>query len=175
MTNLNNQTIANNRLGILTISDSGFKEELVDVSGDQIESMAEQAGFIKHLRAIVPDESHLISEKLADWCDSGQVDIIFTTGGTGLGPRDVTPEATKSILDIEISGISEIIRTQTYSMTPFAMLSRATSGIRSGCLIVNLPGSPKGVKECLGVFLPNSFHALEMIRGWKTHDDPRAN
>ena len=79
MTNLNNQTIANNRLGILTISDSGFKEELVDVSGDQIESMAEQAGFIKHLRAIVPDESHLISEKLADWCDSGQVDIIFTT------------------------------------------------------------------------------------------------
>ena len=170
---MNNETTVNNRLGILTISDSGFREELDDVSGDQIETMAQKAGFVKHLRAVVPDEENHISEKLSDWCDTGQVDIIFTTGGTGLGPRDVTPQATKNILDIEISGITEIIRSQTYLITPFAMLSRATSGVRSGCLIVNLPGSPTGVKECLEVFLPNSFHALEMIRGWKTHNDPR--
>ena len=170
---MSNETASNNRLGILTISDSGFAEKLDDVSGDQIETLAQKAGFINHLRAIVPDEENQISEKLSDWCDSGQVDIIFTTGGTGLGPRDVTPQATKNVLDMEISGITEIIRSQTYQFTPFAMLSRATSGVRSGCLIVNLPGSPKGVKECLEVFLPNSFHALEMIRGWKTHNDPR--
>ena len=139
---MNNQTTINNRLGILTVSDSGFEDTLDDVSGDQIEALAQQAGFVKQLREIVPDEENYISEKLSDWCDSGQVDIIFTTGGTGLGPRDVTPQATKNILDIEISGITEIIRSQTYLITPFAMLSRATSGVRSGCLIVNLPGSP---------------------------------
>ena len=170
---MNNETTINNRLGILTVRDSGFENTLDDVSGDQIETLAQQAGFVKHLREIVPDEENYISEKLSDWCDNGQVDIIFTTGGTGLRPRDVTPQATKNILDIEISGITEIIRSQTYLITPFAMLSRATSGVRSGCLIVNLPGSPTGVKECLEIFLPNSFHALEMIRGWKTHNDPR--
>ena len=103
---------------------------------------------------------------------SGEVDIIFTTGGTGLGPRDVTPEATKEILDLEIPGLGESMRIKTLDKTPFAILSRSTAGIRSGCLIVNLPGSPKGVEECLGVVMESLPHALEMIRGWKTHKEP---
>ena len=87
----------------------------------------------------------------------------------GLGPRDVTPEATRAVLDMEIPGITEAMRTITSKSTPYAMLSRAVSGVRSGCLIINLPGSPAGVKECIEVILPIIPHALEMIRGWRTH------
>ena len=103
----------------------------------------------------------------ADLLDLGYT--ILSTGGTGLGPRDRTPEATKLILDIEVPGISEIMRIQTFSQTPFAVLSRSVSGVRSGCLIVNLPGSPSGVEQCINIILPSINHALEMIRGWKTH------
>ncbi|MFL2783734.1 MAG: molybdenum cofactor biosynthesis protein B, partial [Dehalococcoidia bacterium] len=93
----------------------------------------------------------------------------LTTGGTGLGPRDVTPEATKAILDIEIPGIPEAMRMESMKKTSFSMLSRSVSGVRSGCLIINLPGSPKGVSECLEIIISTLPHALEMIRGWRTH------
>ena len=155
--------------GILTISDSGSIGERIDISGERIVEIIELAGFHKRLKDIVPDEIPDISEKLVEWSDSGEVDIIFTTGGTGLGPRDVTPEATKNILDLEIPGISVAMRIKTFERTSFAILSRSTAGIRSGCLIVNLPGSPKGVEECLEVVIDSLPHALEMIRGWKSH------
>ena len=158
--------------GILTVSDSGSSGDRIDISGETIAEIIEVAGFSKRLKDIVPDEIPAISEKLIEWSDSGEVDIIFTTGGTGLGPRDVTPEATKSILDLEIPGIGESMRIKTLDRTPFAILSRSTAGIRSGCLIVNLPGSPKGVQECLEVVIESLPHALEMIRGWKSHVEP---
>ena len=156
-------------LGILTISDAGSKGEREDTSGDAIsEEMAGQ-GFRQVYRDIIPDEKDAISERLAEWCDSGEVDLVLTTGGTGLGPRDVTPEATAAVIDIEVSGITEALRTQTLKKTPLAMLSRAVAGVRSGCLIINLPGSPTGVRECLEVAIPAIPHALEMVKGWRGH------
>ena len=155
--------------GILTISDAGSKGERKDTSGDGIEKRMIIDGFKLTLREILPDEKELISEKLIQWADSGEVDIILTTGGTGLGPRDVTPEATLRIIDFEVTGISEAMRIKTFDKTPMSILSRCVSGVRSGCLIINLPGSPKGVKEMLEVVISVIPHALEMIRGWRTH------
>ncbi len=126
-------------------------------------------GFKEVYRDIVPDVTASISGKLAEWCDAGEVDLVLTTGGTGLGPRDVTPEATRAVIDMEVPGIAEAIRIQTLKNTPFAMLSRAVAGLRNGCLIVNLPGSPKGVEECLEVAVPAIPHALEMVKGWRGH------
>ena len=125
--------------------------------------------FRQVFRNIVPDEKELVADRLREWCDGGMVDLILTTGGTGLGPRDVTPEATREVIDIEASGIAEAMRFQTFRNTPFAMLSRSVAGVRSGCLIVNLPGSPKGVTECLEAVRPALSHALEMVKGWRGH------
>lgn len=126
-------------------------------------------GFQQRHRDIVPDEKDMISQKLKDWADGGEVDVIVTTGGTGLGPRDVTPEATRAVLDLEVPGIAEAMRMQTLKNTPMAMLSRSVAGVRSGCLIINLPGSPRGVEECLEAVVKAIPHALEMIRGWRGH------
>jgi molybdenum cofactor synthesis domain-containing protein len=156
-------------LAILTISDSGTRGDRKDVSGDTISYLLAAAGFHEVDRTIVPDEIDLITPKLKEWSDYGEIDVVLTTGGTGLGPRDVTPEATRAVLDMEIPGITEAMRTITSKSTPYAMLSRSVSGVRSGCLIINLPGSPAGVKECIEVILPIIPHALEMIRGWRTH------
>ena len=153
-------------LAILTISDAGSKGERDDTSGDAIaEIMLDWGGFVLKRRDIVPDEQDLISKTLIEWADSGDFDLILTTGGTGLGPRDVTPEATRAVLDIEVPGIAEAIRIETLKKTPLSMLSRSVAGVRAGCLIVNLPGSPKGVRECLEVAAPALPHALEMIGG----------
>ena len=161
-------------LAILTISDAGSRGERDDTSGHAIaEIMSDQGGFVLKRRDIVPDEQDLISETLIEWSDSGDFDLILTTGGTGLGPRDVTPEATRAVLDIEVPGISEAIRIETLKKTPLSMLSRSVAGVRAGCLIVNLPGSPKGVRECLEVAAPALPHGLEMIKGRRGH--PPAN
>jgi molybdenum cofactor synthesis domain-containing protein len=157
------------KLAVLTISDAGAKGERADTSGDAISEMMAREGFREVYRDIVPDEAELITEKLARWCDGGDVDLILTTGGTGLGPRDVTPGATKAVIDFEVPGLSEAMRVQTLQKTPMAMLSRSVAGVRAGCLIINLPGSPKGVRECLEVAVPAIPHALEMIRGWRGH------
>tara|TARA_B000000441_G_C21698674_1_gene324437 strand:+ start:183 stop:671 length:489 start_codon:yes stop_codon:yes gene_type:complete len=157
------------KLGILTISDSGSSGTRKDVSGQILEKIAVSNNLKIQLQEIIPDDFDKIQETLIEWSDNGEVDLILSTGGTGLGPRDRTPEATKLILDIEVPGISEIMRIQTFSQTPFAVLSRSVSGVRSGCLIVNLPGSPSGVEQCMNIILPSINHALEMIRGWKTH------
>ena len=156
-------------LAILTISDAGSKGEREDTSGDVISEIGGREGFNEVRRDIVPDEKDLISAKLRDWSDGGEIDLIVTTGGTGLGPRDVTPEATRDVLDIEVPGIAEAIRIETLKNTPMAMLSRSVAGVRSGCLILNLPGSPKAVRECLDVAVTALPHALEMIRGWRGH------
>ncbi len=156
-------------LGILTISDAGSKGEREDTSGDAIDEIMSGLGFRLMLRDIVPDEPDQISERLRDWCDGGEVDVVLTTGGTGLGPRDVTPEATRAVLELEVPGIAEAMRMLTIESTPMAMLSRSVAGIRAGCLIVNLPGSPKGVRETLAIAVQAIPHALEMIRGWRTH------
>jgi len=156
-------------LGILTISDAGSKGEREDTSGDAIDEIMAGLGFRLALRDIVPDEPDQISERLSDWCDGGEVDVVLTTGGTGLGPRDVTPEATRAVIELEVPGIAEAMRMLTIENTPMAMLSRSVAGIRAGCLIVNLPGSPKGVRETLAIAVQAIPHALEMIRGWRIH------
>ena len=157
------------RFAILTISDAGSKGEREDTSGDVISEMMAGEDFQELRRDIVPDEAGLISSRLREWCDGGDFDLILTTGGTGLGPRDVTPEATKAVLDIEVPGIAEAMRIQTLKNTPLAMLSRSVSGVRSGCLIVNLPGSPKAVRETLEVALEAIPHGLEMVKGRRGH------
>ena len=156
------------KTAILTISDS--RSEKNDLSGDAIQHLMTVEGFEINARSIVIDEKVLIESHLIEWSDSGDFDLILTTGGTGLGARDVTPEATLAVLDVEVPGISEAMRYQTLKKTPLSMLSRSMSGIRSGCLIINLPGSPKAVTECLEVIMPALSHGLEMISGRRGQD-----
>ena len=157
------------RVGILTISDSCSKGIREDTSGNAIEEIVTSESFKVVYRDTIPDDRSLISRTLAEWGDSSKVDLILTTGGTGLSPRDVTPEATMSVIDNEVPGIAEVIRVRTSRNTPTAMLSRSVCGTRSGCLIINLPGSPTGVKECLAVAIPVVPHAIDMIRGSTSH------
>ena len=138
---------------------------LTEISG----VFRKRVSYPPRVREIVPDEKGLISQRLAAWCDGGEIDLVLTTGGTGLGPRDVTPEATMEVIEFQTPGISEAIRIQTLQKTPLAMLSRSVAGVRSGCLIINLPGSPTGVRECLEVAVPAIPHALEMLKGWRGH------
>jgi molybdenum cofactor synthesis domain-containing protein len=114
---------------------------------------------------IVPDEKELIVEKLVRWADRDNMDVVITTGGTGLTPRDVTPEATMAVVDRIVPGFAEAMRAESLKKTPHAMLSRAVVGTRGKCLIVNLPGSPKAVRECLAVILPALPHAVETLKG----------
>ncbi len=153
------------KVGILTISDKGWRGQRQDRSGKVIEESLPRLDSRVVKYEIVPDEVEMISGKLCEWADGGEVDIILTTGGTGLAPRDVTPEATLSVVDRVVPGFGEAMRTGTFSVTPTAILSRATAGVRKKCLIINLPGSPKAVKECLGVVLPAIPHAVETIKG----------
>jgi len=152
-------------LGILTISDKGWQGQRYDKSGKVIKD----SPFVLDNRVVkyevVPDEVDIIAGKLSQWADEGDVDIILTTGGTGLGPRDVTPEATLSIVDKVVPGFGEVMRAGTLKVTPLAILSRAVAGVRGKCLIINLPGSPKAVRECLEVILPVIPHAIEIIKG----------
>jgi len=151
-------------LGVLTISDKGSRGERYDASGALIkDKLSSVSRTVKY--DIVPDEAALIARRLTEWADSGEVDVIITTGGTGLGPRDVTPEATLPILDRLVPGIAEAMRLGTLSKTPTAILSRAVAGVRKKCLIVTLPGSPKGVQECLDIIMPAIPHAVDIIKG----------
>ena len=154
---------------VLTSSDAGAKGEREDTSGDAVVEMMTASGFRLVRRDIVPDEADQIAERLTAWSDGGEVDVIVTTGGTGLGPRDVTPQATASVVEFQVPGIAEAMRTETMRITPMAMLSRSVVGVRNGCLIVNLPGSPKGVRETLDVALKALMHGLEMLQGWRGH------
>ena len=152
-------------VGILTISDKGWHGQRHDESGKVIKDSLSLLDSHVAKYEIVPDEMDVISHKLAEWADEGNVDVIITTGGTGLSQRDVTPEATLSIVDKVVPGFAEAMRAKTFNRAPMAILSRATAGVRGRCLIVNLPGSPKAVGECLEVILPVIPHAVEIIKG----------
>lgn len=151
--------------GILTISDKGSRGERIDESGEVIKEIlaALDARVLKY--EIVPDDREVISAKLAEWVDSEGIELILTTGGTGLTPRDVTPEATLAVIDKEVPGFAEAMRAESLKKTPMAVLSRAVAGIRKRSLIINLPGSPRAVRECMEVVSPALNHAIETLRG----------
>jgi molybdenum cofactor synthesis domain-containing protein len=152
-------------VSILTISDKGARGQRYDESGQAIRDIFSELDSEIVNYEIVPDELDVIGQKLAEWADSGDTDIIVTTGGTGLGERDITPEATMSVVERVVPGLAEAMRIVSLSKTPMAMLSRATAGIRGRSLIINLPGSPKAVRECLEVVLPAIPHAIDIIKG----------
>jgi molybdopterin adenylyltransferase len=158
--------------GILTISDKGSRGERYDGSGAVIQDRVSILGGRVVRYDIIPDEVDIIRHRLIEWADAGDVDVILTTGGTGLGPRDVTPEATAPILDKMLPGIGEAMRMETLGKTPTAILSRAVAGVRKKCLIINMPGSPNGVRECLEVVVPALIHAVEIITGVVTEHQP---
>jgi molybdopterin adenylyltransferase len=152
-------------VAVLTISDKGSKGQREDISGPVIQESVKRMGGKVVKTDIVPDEKDVIAAKLSEWADSGKIDVILTTGGTGLSKRDVTPEATLSIIDREIPGIAEAMRAESLKKTPMAMLSRAIAGQRGNTVIVNMPGSPKACKECMDVIIQAIPHAIEIING----------
>lgn len=151
------------KIGILTVSDRGARGEYEDRSGPLLADILQrQASWQIVEQAIVPDEQRLIAQTLLDWCEAG-LNLILTTGGTGFAPRDVTPEATRMVIEREAPGIAEALRAESLKITRHAMLSRGVAGIRGQSLIINLPGNPKAVRENMAVLLPVLPHALALI------------
>jgi molybdopterin adenylyltransferase len=156
------------RLAILTISDAGSRGERSDSSGDLIAGWAKERGYSVSERALIPDDTGRLARTLSEWADGDRADIILTTGGTGLTERDVTPEATRAILQKEAPGIAEALRMTSYPRFPRAALSRGVAGVRGKTLIVNLHGSPGGVRDGLEVLEDLVEHSVELVRGVKT-------
>jgi len=153
------------RAAILTVSDRCARGEAADASGPAVREALEEFGAEIVESALVADEAGSIKERLTRWSDEMRADVVFTVGGTGLGPRDVTPEATEAVLDRRVPGIAEAMRAGSLTKTRWAVLSRATAGVRGRTLIVNLPGSPRGARECVELVLPVLEHAVEMMAG----------
>jgi molybdopterin adenylyltransferase len=156
------------KVGVITISDRGYRGDREDTSGEVIREMVRGLGAEVAFSTLVPDEQEKIREALIQGADERSLDLIVTTGGTGVSPRDVTPEATREVIEREIPGLAEAMRMEGLKKTPHAMISRAVCGIRGRTLIVNLPGSPKAVREGLEVLMPAIPHAIAKIQG-----DPR--
>ncbi len=153
------------KFAILTISDKGYKKEREDKSGPTLKEIVIKNNGKVTILKIIPDDKKLIEAELKEIADKGKADVILTTGGTGFSLRDVTPEATKAVIERETPGLVEAMRVTSLKITPLAMLSRAVAGIRKKTLIVNLPGSPKGAKENFEVILPVLKHGIEILKG----------
>jgi molybdopterin adenylyltransferase len=157
----------NIRFGILTLSDRSSRGERPDASGPALSELIQAEGWSVVKQGLLPDDEASIRERLTSWADSRELDVILTTGGTGFSPRDVTPEATRAVIDREAPGLAEAMRAASLRVTPHAMLSRIVTGTRGRTLIVNLPGSPKAAVENLQVILPVLPHAIQLL-----HEDP---
>ncbi len=155
-------------VGILTMSDKGSRGEREDLSGREIERMVKELPSEVKAYEVIPDETSVIKAKLIEYADVLKLDLVLTTGGTGVTPRDVTPEATKDVIERELPGMSEAMRAESLKKTPNAMISRAVCGIRGQTLIINLPGSPRAVRENLAVVMPALNHTIEKIKGSPT-------
>jgi molybdenum cofactor synthesis domain-containing protein len=155
------------RFGILTLSDRSSRGERDDASGPALALLIRAQNWSVAKQHILPDEESAIRATLTDWADSGEFDVILTTGSTGFAPRDVAPEATRAIIQRDAPGLAEAMRAESLKKTPHAMLSRAIAGIRGRALIINLPGSPKGAVENLQIVLPVLPHAVQLL-----NDDP---
>ena len=151
--------------GIITVSDKGSQGKREDLSGPAIAEMLAGAAIVTKQTLIIPDEKDQIQKAIINFADVEKLDLILTTGGTGVSPRDLTPDATLEVIDKQIPGMAEAMRYESSKITPHAMISRAVAGIRGRSLIINLPGSPKSVKENLAVVLPALKHAIEKIKG----------
>ena len=151
--------------GVITVSDKGSRGEREDLSGRDVIRILADLPIRVDAYEIIPDEKEAIRDKILEYADRKHLDLVVTTGGTGISPRDVTPDATLEILEKELPGMAEAMRRKSMEKTPHAMISRAVAGIRGQCLIINLPGSPKGARENLEVILPALKHAIEKIKG----------
>jgi molybdenum cofactor synthesis domain-containing protein len=160
------------RAAVMTMSDMGARGEREDTSGDRIVEFLPTVGADLVERVLIPDDREQIRAHLARFADELQLDLVLTTGGTGIAPRDNTPDATASIVDYQVPGIAEAMRAMSVQKTPFGMLSRQVVGVRAGTLIINLPGSPKAVTECLEVIQPVIPHAIDLIRGGRVDHTP---
>lgn len=159
------------RAGVLTVSDKGYRGERANASGPLLADLLRKTGVTIVEQTIVPDEREAITRELARLADETRVDLIVTTGGTGPAPRDVTPEATLAVIEREMPGLAEVLRADGYRRTPLAALSRGVAGLRGQTLIVNLPGSPKAVREGMEVLAPILPHAIQMLRGETEHEE----
>jgi molybdenum cofactor synthesis domain-containing protein len=153
------------KAAILTVSDRCANQQQEDRSAPVLEEILSGNGFEIVTRSLMPDEQDVIARELVGFCDAHACDVVFTTGGTGLGPRDVTPEATRSICERLAPGIAELMRAESLQKTRYAALSRGVAGLRGGTLIINLPGSPRAVRDCLHAILDILPHAVDMARG----------
>lgn len=153
------------KAGILTISDKGSRRERVDTSGPAVIEVLKEIGAVIEKYEIIPDEMDIISHKLVEYTDTLHLDLVLTTGGTGVAPRDVTPDATRMVIEREVPGMAEAMRMESLKKTPHAVISRAIAGIRGRTLIINLPGSPRGATENLRAILDAIPHAIEKIQG----------